>query len=754
MLTILQIRTLLPLEAYTVSIDLTDAYWHLPIDRCFSPYLGFSLERKGYVFRAMPFGLNRAPRIFMKLIDTVVQQLREKGLQVSVYLDDWLVWAPSALDCSEAATRVVRFLQSLRFQINFKKSRLAPAQHFQWLGIRWNLKSHSPSIPPSKRKEIVKAVRSLIKSGTITRRRQERVLGSLQFASVTNPVLKVRLKEASRIWKRRTSKALHDHQKQSPVLLRKQLQLWSIAKSLSQTVLLRFPPPVVTDTSYGRLVGWLGGHTPLKKVQGHWSQKFKQFHINILEAMAVFLSLKKLHLKENIHIRLVLDSKVIVHCIYRQGSRSPKINHVMIAVFTLAQKKGSSPWTLSGSVYDESQQETSLPCSTKRGSSSSGNGHDDPGLESLDEDLPVPTIQPPHEGYGQASIFQRDGGSGGSSVAKEQLVFHGHRIEPQVGAVAQPDSVPGGTVGDCLRFIMENEKPSSHDFFDLAIEKKFQIQCDKLEFAENYKLSSTMTQYETSWKKWVKYVKDKNPGSITIDFCLGFLIDLHAQGLAASMISSYKSALTRPILYAFDVDFNSDLFNKIPKACARLRPSAPPKPISWSLDKVSQFASDIDTQTASIPDLTQKIIFLIAMASSARVSEIVALSRDEDHIELVDNGEDNLKPDPAFLAKNELPSKRWGPWKIVPLPGKPSLCLVQCLKVYLLRTVQFKGGQLSKGETVGSDLFLKQLRAKITYFIQRADPASMPLDHDPRKVAFSLSFFHYMSFEGLQAYTG
>ena len=87
-----------------------------------------------------------------------------------------------------------------------------------------------------------------------------------------------------------------------------------------------------------------GGHTPSKKVQGQWSLKFQQFHINILEAMAVFLSLKRLIPKKNLHIRLVLDSKTIVHCINRNGSRSPQINHVMLAIFNLAQRRN---WHLS-----------------------------------------------------------------------------------------------------------------------------------------------------------------------------------------------------------------------------------------------------------------------------------------------------------------------------------------------------------------------------------------------------------------------
>ena len=42
----------------------------------------------------------------------------------------------------------------------------------------------------------------------------------------------------------------------------------------------------------------------------------------------------------------------------------------------------------------------------------------------------------------------------------------------------------------------------------------------------------------------------------------------------------------------------------------------------------------------------------------------------------------------------------------------------------------------------------------MTYFIKRADPDSIPSGHDPRKVASSLNFFQYMSFEGLRTYTG
>ena len=52
-----------------------------------------------------------------------------------------------------------------------------------------------------------------------------------------------------------------------------------------------------------------------------------------------FLSLKRLKPKVKTHVCLVLDSKAILRCINRRGSRSPQINHVILAILSLARKK-------------------------------------------------------------------------------------------------------------------------------------------------------------------------------------------------------------------------------------------------------------------------------------------------------------------------------------------------------------------------------------------------------------------------------
>ena len=208
--------------------------------------------------------------------------------------------------------------------------------------------------------------------------------------------------------------------------------------------------------------------------------------------------------------------------------------------------------------------------------------------------------------------------------------------------------------------------------------------------------------------------------------------------------------------YGFGVDTNDELLKKIPRACAKRNMSKPPSDeteISWSLDKVLRYALQIDNLEASFDDLLRKTLFLLAMASGARVSEIAALTRDARHVHFNEAGEAILRPNKAFLAKNERGDKRWKPWKIVPCPDEPALCPVQALRDYMDSTSSFTSDPLFRREG-GGRLLIKGVRDKILYFIKKGDPEGIPKAHDVRKVSSSLNYFQYMDFEDLCEYTG
>ena len=76
---------------WAVSIDLKDAYLHVPIHPNSRRYMRFSFGGVIYQFRVLPFGISTAPFLFTKLMAVVASAIRRQGTAVLQYFDDWLL---------------------------------------------------------------------------------------------------------------------------------------------------------------------------------------------------------------------------------------------------------------------------------------------------------------------------------------------------------------------------------------------------------------------------------------------------------------------------------------------------------------------------------------------------------------------------------------------------------------------------------------------------------------------------------------
>ena len=65
-----------------ISLDLSNAYWHVPIHPHFQRYLTFPFNGQFWKFLAMPFGLNIAPRTFTRIMKDLVRYWTELKIQV------------------------------------------------------------------------------------------------------------------------------------------------------------------------------------------------------------------------------------------------------------------------------------------------------------------------------------------------------------------------------------------------------------------------------------------------------------------------------------------------------------------------------------------------------------------------------------------------------------------------------------------------------------------------------------------------
>ena len=66
-----------------------------------------------YQFRAPPFGLSVAPRIFTMVLRPILAWLRLRGIKVHAYLDDWLGRASSQFCSNRQGVAITGLLQFL-----------------------------------------------------------------------------------------------------------------------------------------------------------------------------------------------------------------------------------------------------------------------------------------------------------------------------------------------------------------------------------------------------------------------------------------------------------------------------------------------------------------------------------------------------------------------------------------------------------------------------------------------------------------
>ena len=123
------------------SIDLSDAYLHIPIHPNSRKYLRFCHRSQVFQFTSLPFGLATVPQVFTMIVKEVKLMALSRGLRLHQYLDDWLIRSQSQEEAQVNTQAVVYLTQSLGWIINQEKSELKSIQVFSFVGYRYHLDS-------------------------------------------------------------------------------------------------------------------------------------------------------------------------------------------------------------------------------------------------------------------------------------------------------------------------------------------------------------------------------------------------------------------------------------------------------------------------------------------------------------------------------------------------------------------------------------------------------------------------------------
>ena len=96
--------TLIKPGIYMSKLDISNAYYSIPIAPEHQKYLSFRFKDKYYSFTCVPNGLACGPRIYTKLTKPIFSTLRCMGFVNSSYIDDCLLLGETIEICEENET--------------------------------------------------------------------------------------------------------------------------------------------------------------------------------------------------------------------------------------------------------------------------------------------------------------------------------------------------------------------------------------------------------------------------------------------------------------------------------------------------------------------------------------------------------------------------------------------------------------------------------------------------------------------------
>ncbi len=124
-------------QVRSAAFDLKDPYFHVSILPRHRPFLRFAFKGRAYQYKVLPFGLSLSPRVFTKVAEAALVSLREHGVRILNYLDDWLILAQSQDQLCEHRDLVLSHLSQLCLLVNWEKSKLLPMQKISFLGMEF-----------------------------------------------------------------------------------------------------------------------------------------------------------------------------------------------------------------------------------------------------------------------------------------------------------------------------------------------------------------------------------------------------------------------------------------------------------------------------------------------------------------------------------------------------------------------------------------------------------------------------------------
>ena len=316
-------------NCYLASLDWRDAYYTVPVAMSDRKFLRFRWNKILYQYTALPMGLASAPRIFTKITKVMFSELRKKGHLNTAFIDDCLLLGDTWADCQTNLEDTVQASRAAGFVLHAEKSVLCPTQKTTHLGCVIDSVGMVVTLTPERTEKLLKLVQTTLASKEITIRQFPGVIGTMvaSFPAVEHGKLFYRRCDNH---KTRCLK-LNQGSFSAKICLTPECRIdlkWWESNILTASAPIARCSPSTTVSSDASNLGW-GGVRSETKTRGAWAEGERRQHINELELLAAWFTLKSLCQDlADTHVLIRIDNTTAVQYINNQGGRKQACNQI------------------------------------------------------------------------------------------------------------------------------------------------------------------------------------------------------------------------------------------------------------------------------------------------------------------------------------------------------------------------------------------------------------------------------------------
>ncbi len=123
-----------------------------------------------------------------EVVEGALTPLREVGVRILNYLDDWLILAQSREQLGDHRDLVLRHLRQLGLRVNWEKSKLSPVQRISFLGVELDSVSMTARLTEERAQAVLNCLSSFKGRNVVPLKQFQRLLGHRASAAAVTPL--------------------------------------------------------------------------------------------------------------------------------------------------------------------------------------------------------------------------------------------------------------------------------------------------------------------------------------------------------------------------------------------------------------------------------------------------------------------------------------------------------------------------------------------------------------------------------------